>query len=190
MLLLLLAGWGTTEAKRHAKTDDALNPAASYPALICSTPPDILHQNSSSYAKALINVDRRNLTLATAPTLFYLMHHNRRHFLSLKVNARLTYHRDRDDVIEPLLYLSTIYNRHRTLPNLRVYLLPSPYEPTLFAGHILSPLCPENRSFLHRYRTRTDEDGLLRLFFKSRIRNTQLLRRGWVTIEKVYGQNP
>ena len=174
MLLLLLAGWGTTEAKRHAKTDDVLNLVASYPALICSTPPDSF--TTFSYAKVLINVDRRNLTLATAPTLFYLMHDNRRHFLS-ESYVRLTYHRDRDDVIEPLLYLSTIYNRHRTLPNLRVYLLPSPYEPTLFAGHILSPLCPENRSF-YRYRTRTDEDGLLRLFFKSRIRNTQLLRRG------------
>lgn len=155
MLLLLLAGWGTTEAKRHAKTDDVLNLVASYPALICSTPPDSF--TTFSYAKVLINVDRRNLTLATAPTLFYLMHDNRRHFLS-ESYVRLTYHRDRDDVIEPLLYLSTIYNRHRTLPNLRVYLLPSPYEPTLFAGHILSPLCPENRSF-YRYRTRTDEDG-------------------------------
>lgn len=184
MLLLLLAGWGTTEAKRHAKTDDVLNLVASYPALICSTPPDSF--TTFSYAKVLINVDRRNLTLATAPTLFYLMHDNRRHFLS-ESYVRLTYHRDRDDVIEPLLYLSTIYNRHRTLPNLRVYLLPSPYEPTLFAGHILSPLCPENRSF-YRYRTRTDEDGLLRLFFKSRIRNTQLLRRGWVTIEKGTGR--
>lgn len=131
MLLLLLAGWGTTEAKRHAKTDDVLNLVASYPALICSTPPDSF--TTFSYAKVLINVDRRNLTLATAPTLFYLMHDNRRHFLS-ESYVRLTYHRDRDDVIEPLLYLSTIYNRHRTLPNLRVYLLPSPYEPTLFAG--------------------------------------------------------
>ena len=80
MLLLLLAGWGTTEAKRHAKTDDVLNLVASYPALICSTPPDSF--TTFSYAKVLINVDRRNLTLATAPTLFYLMHDNRRHFLS------------------------------------------------------------------------------------------------------------
>ena len=110
MLLLLLAGWGTTEAKRHAKTDDVLNLVASYPALICSTPPDSF--TTFSYAKVLINVDRRNLTLATAPTLFYLMHDNRRHFLS-ESYVRLTYHRDRDDVIEPLLYLSTIYNRHR-----------------------------------------------------------------------------
>ena len=106
MLLLLLAGWGTTEAKRHAKTDDVLNLVASYPALICSTPPDSF--TTFSYAKVLINVDRRNLTLATAPTLFYLMHDNRRHFLS-ESYVRLTYHRDRDDVIEPLLYLSTIY---------------------------------------------------------------------------------
>ena len=61
MLLLLLAGWGTTEAKRHAKTDDVLNLVASYPALICSTPPDSF--TTFSYAKVLINVDRRNLTL-------------------------------------------------------------------------------------------------------------------------------
>ena len=60
MLLLLLAGWGTTEAKRHAKTDDVLNLVASYPALICSTPPDSF--TTFSYAKVLINVDRRNLT--------------------------------------------------------------------------------------------------------------------------------
>ena len=91
MLLLLLAGWGTTEAKRHAKTDDVLNLVASYPALICSTPPDSF--TTFSYAKVLINVDRRNLTLATAPTLFYLMHDNRRHFLS-ESYVRLTYHRD------------------------------------------------------------------------------------------------
>lgn len=101
---------------------------------------------------------------------------------------RLTYHRDRDDVIEPLLYLSTIYNRHRTLPNLRQlisYRLPT--NPHRLPG-IPSPLCPENRSF-YRYRTRTDEGRTMRPFFKSRIRNTQLLRRGWVTIEKGTGRN-
>ena len=124
MLLLLLAGWGTTEAKRHAKTDDVLNLVASYPALICSTPPDSF--TTFSYAKVLINVDRRNLTLATAPTLFYLMHDNHRHFLS-ESYVRLTYHRDRDDVIEPLLYLSTIYNRSPTCASISYRLPTNPH---------------------------------------------------------------
>lgn len=184
MLLLLLVGWGAAEAKRRAQTEDVLNLVASYPALVCPTPLDSF--TTFSYAKLLINVDRRNLTLATAPTMFYLMHDNRRHFLS-ESYVRLTHYRDRGDVVEPLLYLSTIYNRHRTLPSLRTYLLPSPYKPTLFDNHILSPLCPDNRRF-YRYRTRTDEDGLLRLFFHSRTRNTQLVRRGWVTIEKGTGR--
>ena len=99
MLLLLLAGWGTTEAKRHAKTDDVLNLVASYPALICSTPPDSF--TTFSYAKVLINVDRRNLTLATAPTLFYLMHDNRRHFLGSPTTATETTSSNRCSISQP-----------------------------------------------------------------------------------------
>ena len=181
--LLLLVGT-MMEARPHSQTADLLHRVASYPSMACPTPPDSFV--TYSYAKVLIDVEKRNLTLAAVPTLFYLMRDNRRHFLS-ESYVRIAHHRDGKEAIAPLLYLSTTYNNHRTLPNLRTYLLPTPYRPTLFAGHILSPLCPDNRRY-YRYRVQKDRDGRMRLSFQSRNRNTQLLRRGWATIEASTGR--
>lgn len=184
LLLAMLLSCTATDAKSTAQATRLLRLAAAYPRTVCPTPPDSF--TTYSYAKSRIDVEKRNVTMAAVPTLFYLMRDKRRHFLS-ESYVRLTYHHDKEDYIEPLIYLSTIYHRHRTLPTLKAFLLPTPYQPTLFADWVLSPLCLENQRF-YRYRVYQDEDNVMRLFFRSRTRNTQLLRRGWARIDRISGR--
>ena len=135
--------------------------------------PDTVTTNT--YSKYSIHIDRRNLTLMTVPTMFYLVRDGRRDYFS-ESYSNVKYSKD-SRITRCNIHLSTVYHRHTTLPSSENYMTPRIYDESLFEDGILSPFNSENRRF-YRYRTIDMGDGTSEIVFRNRIRNTQLVRRG------------
>lgn len=166
------------------KIDSVMRLMASYPLRVCPEIPDSMV--TYSYSKVRIQVDKRNVTLASVPTMFYLMRDNRRDFLTESYTRRV-YRKHQAHSVEPIVYLSTLYHRKRALTTLRTYTVPTFYQPQLFADRVVSPFWHENTRY-YRYTVFQENDSVLRLSFRSRQKNTQLLRRGWARINPATGR--
>lgn len=146
--------------------------------------PDTLTDNI--YTKYSIKVVRRNAILAAVPTMFYILRDGRRKYLS-ESYSRVTFTPGGQQDVHRYLHLSTVYHRHNTLPSMLKYLTPTIYAEQLYKDGILSPINYHNRKF-YRYRMKRFGDGTSIVLINGRFRNTQLVRRGYVTINDSTGQ--
>lgn len=147
-----------------------------------------LHADTDStniYTKYTINIARRNMLLASVPTMYYLVRDGKRNYFSESYTHAVF--ENGDVKARRNLHLSTIYNRHNTLPSMVKYLTPRVYDEQLFEDGILSPINHHNRRF-YRYSTTRNADGTNTINIRSRYRNTQLIRRGYVVTDGSTGQ--
>lgn len=183
MLLLILLTMSTLAPAK--KLDKALlHRIFHYPEIWNDSLPDSIRTNT--YTKLLLQVPRRNMMLVGIPSLFYLARDKQRTFFSESYGITILH---KSGMLESHsnIWLSTIYHRHRTLPNLTPYLFPHLYKPTLFNDHILSPFYAANHKF-YSYKLEEDFNGNPVLSFHSKLINTQLIRRGKAHIDLATGR--
>lgn len=142
--------------------------------------------STNVYTKYTINVVKRNAMLAAVPTMFYILRDGRRHYFS-EAYSRVKFDRGSEPGTHRYIHLSTVYHRHNTLPPMTKYLTPSIYSEKLFQDGILSPINYHNRKF-YRYGMKRNGDGTSLVTIRSRYRNTQLIRKGFVFIVDSTGQ--
>ncbi len=147
-----------------------------------------LHPDTDStniYTKYTINIARRNVLLASVPSMYYLVRDGRRDYFSESYTHAVF--ENGEVAARRNLHLSTVYHRHNTLPSMVKYLTPRIYDEQLFEDGILSPINYHNRRF-YRYSTTRNADGTNTINIRSRYRNTQLIRRGYVITSGTTGQ--
>jgi hypothetical protein len=150
-----------------------------YPESFYGIIPDTIRTNV--YMKARINLDRRNPLLMAIPSLFYVARDGRRdYFTEAYYHATFTHHGT--DNIKRNITLSTVYHNHNVLSNIMDYMKPEIYRQTINHGEILSPLSRANRKY-YTYSSNDLGNGIARLSFHSKIRNTQLIRNGFAHVD-------
>ncbi len=149
--------------------------------------PDTLTTNV--YQRGHLRLIHHNITLAAAPTMYHLVRRGRQaqteHFWE-EYGASAFYHDARPTAICNIR-LTTAPHRRHPLPSLTDYVQPRLYAANLFKGGILSPLCAENRKF-YRYQETPTGAGVVRISFRSKLRSTQLVRQGNVTVDAATGR--
>lgn len=141
--------------------------------------------STNVYLKYSINVVKRNATLATVPTMYYILRDRRRHYFS-ESYARATFNNGIHSE-HRYIHLSTVYHRHTTLPSMIKYLTPRIYDENLFQDGILSPVNYHNRRY-YRYKMMRNGDGTSTIFIRNKFRNTQLVRKGYMIVNDSTGQ--
>ena len=129
---------------------------------------------TTAYLKTNIKTDHRNVTLVCVPHLYPLARSQKRSHLG-ETYATLTFHEEKPNEATIHAQSSTIRRHRRIMPNMVGYLTPNIYRPTLISDHLFSPFHRSNKSF-YRYKTSMSGDSLVRLDFKPRVHNTQMVK--------------
>lgn len=137
------------------------------------------------YTRSTLNIVKRNMILACVPTMFYVVRDGKRKYLD-ESYSRVAFSKGGPQPHRNL-HISTIYHGHQTLPVMVKYLTPRIYDEQLFKDGILSPINYHNRHF-YRYKMHRNGDGTSLIIIRSRYRNTQLVRKGYVTVDDSTGQ--
>lgn len=130
--------------------------------------------STNVYVKFNYQTRQRNAALWLVPSM-YAIAQGQRSFVSEQY-CRYTF-RDIDDYdIQQQAYCTTIPHNRSTMPTLLKFLTPQLYDETLYADHIISPFCRDNRTYYHYEMTEMD-DNRVRIDFRPRfVSNTQLVR--------------
>lgn len=128
---------------------------------------------TNAYMKHYFATKRRNLSLWLVPGMNAIAKGEREYLT--EAYGTLSY-RDGTFTARRQVMTSTVPHNRRTMPTLVDFLSPNLYHPTIYADHILSPFCRENRHY-YRYRCVMQNDGArVRLFFRPRfVKHTQLV---------------
>lgn len=125
------------------------------------------------YIKYSLRVNRRNPILLAIPTMYAIAHGGQRAYVS-EVFGKHVMHGIHADHFEEALKHTTIPHRRKTLTTLRKYLQPDIYGITIADEIILSPFNKINRRY-YSYRSMMEGDSRVRITFKPRLKNTQLV---------------
>lgn len=135
--------------------------------------------------RSTVRVDRRNIFLMTVPTAYVISHGNERQFLS-EGFFKITVKNYDDYETVPILHLTTIPHKKRTMTSFSKYLTPTIYSETIVGNTILSPFHPHNFR-LYRYRVDVIHGDEVEIRFRGKRKNTQLAR-GTATIDRLTGR--
>lgn len=97
-----------------------------------------------------------------------------------------TFHEEEEDKWMNIAHISTMRRRRTLLPNLRSYLAPHIYSPTIIDGHILSPFNRLNHR-CYKYNVTHLSDSVSVVEFIPRANNTQAIR-GQAEVETETGK--
>lgn len=140
---------------------------------------------SYSYAKSTMRVERRNVTLKLVPSAYVVTNGTEREYIS-ELYSRVEVKGLNNYKIEPLLRITTVPRRKRTMPNFSKYLTPDIYDETIIGNSILSPFYPGNFRF-YNYHIDVIHEDVISLSFKPKRKNTQLVR-GNAKVDKLTGR--
>lgn len=131
--------------------------------------------NSRTYAyqKMELHVKRRNFLLMAVPSMFMVARSGRRDYLS-ETFEEVPFHGLRQWETRPVCDITTMPHKSKAMPTILRYLTPDLYNVTIFGDHMLSPFCRINKRF-YKYRVFHVHDGKVRIKFKPRVANTQLV---------------
>ena len=138
-----------------------------------------------AYHRFFISTDKRNAILLAVPTMYGVAHGGARKFAG-EFFEKINFHGIGKFEMVPLLDVNTIPHRRRTLTTLLKYFTPEIYEVTIIEGNMLSPFNRANRHF-YTYKFINLSSDIVKLVFKARIDNTQLLS-GRAMIDKQTGR--
>lgn len=138
-----------------------------------------------AYARSTVRVERRNPVLMLVPTAYVISHGKQRQYLS-EVYSKITLKNYDDFVTQPLLRITTIPHRKRTMSTFSKYLTPTIYSETIVGNTVLSPFHPNNFR-LYRYRVDVIHGDVVEIRFYGKRKNTQLVR-GTASIDRLTGR--
>ena len=131
------------------------------------------------YLKMRYDIERRNPILKFIPSAHVLYHDEREYLRESYNNIIFTNNHNFD--INSQVISTTIRGNRRGISTLLGLLTPNLYETTMYDNHILSPLSKYNRRY-YRYKQNEDSDGNIRLDFRPKTYNTQMIS-GYAIIE-------
>lgn len=142
-------------------------------------------RESYAYVRSTIRVDRRNPILMLVPTAYVISHGKERQFLS-EGYLKMTVKDFNDFETQPLLHITTIPHKKRTMGTFSKYLTPTIYGETIVGNTVLSPFHPNNFS-LYRYKVDVIHGDIVEIRFRGKRKNTQLVR-GSASIDRLTGR--
>ena len=126
------------------------------------------------YFKARYNIERRNPILKFIPSAHVFYHSdNIRDYLRESYNNVIFTKNHKFDITSQVVS-SNIRGNRRGISALLDLITPNLYEPTIYNNHILSPLSKYNKRY-YRYKQDKDSKGNIRLDFRPKTFNTQLM---------------
>ena len=140
---------------------------------------------SYGYAKNSIRVEKRNPFLKFVPSAYVISHGKQREFIT-ETYEKITFHRYNDYEIKPIIRLTTIPHRRKTMENLAQYLTPTIYSETIVGKTLLSPFHPHNFRF-YTYHLTVLKGDTVEVRFKGKRKNTRLVR-GSAIIDRLTGR--
>lgn len=140
---------------------------------------------SYSYGRATVRVDNRNPILMLVPSAYVISRGKEREFTSEVYNV-MTVKGYNNFETEPLLRLTTIPHRRRTMENFGRYVTPNIYDETIVHNTLLSPFHPVNFRF-YTYRIGVVHGDTVELRFRPKRHNTQLIR-GTAAVDRLTGR--
>ncbi len=182
--LLMVACLLVGATASHAASKIVLKRMFDYGERITATMPDTMTTNV--YLRGNIDLQRTNFMLATVPTMYYLMRGGQREYMWEEYGTT-TYSNRRKLRNHCNLLLSNVYHRKSVMKSTAEYLMPRIYSPSLFKSGILSPVNKHNQRH-YRYREARFMNGTTRITFNSRVRNTQLVRKGTLIVDTKTGR--
>lgn len=135
---------------------------------------DFVSDSADVYTKYYIKIDRRNLLLGTAPTLYHLLRDGGRLFFGESYGT-VFFKKNHDVHFVPKIRTSTIYHNHQVFDVVNTYFTPRVYTETLFDNRVLSPFNRFNAHF-YIYKTVSYSSDSAVIVAKPRIKNTQLVQ--------------
>ena len=129
-------------------------------------------------------IGKRNLTLKLVPSMYSIAKGHRNYIGETIGSARVLGHRIID--MTPQLTISTIRKNRKVMPVIIEYATPNIYGEQLFGDNVLSPFYKGNARY-YRYKAMVMSDSLVRITFKPKINNTQLVT-GWAIVENSNGK--
>lgn len=129
-------------------------------------------------------IGKRNATLMLVPSMYSIAKGHRNYIGETIGRARVLGHRIID--MTPQLTLSTIRKNRKVMPVIIDYATPNIYGEQLFGDNVLSPFYKNNARY-YRYKATALSDSLVRITFKPKINNTQLVT-GWAIVQSNNGK--
>ena len=129
-------------------------------------------------------IGKRNVTLMLVPSMYSIAKGHRNYIGETIGRARVLGHRIID--MTPQLTLTTIRKNRKVMPVIIDYATPNIYGEQLFGDNVLSPFYKGNARY-YRYKATALSDSLVRITFKPKISNTQLVT-GWAIVQSCNGK--
>ena len=129
-------------------------------------------------------IGKRNVTLMLVPSMYSIAKGHRNYIGETIGRARVLGHRIID--MTPQLTISTIRKNRKVMPVIIEYATPNIYGEQLFGDNVLSPFYKNNARY-YRYKATALSDSLVRITFKPKINNTQLVT-GWAIVQSNNGK--
>ena len=129
-------------------------------------------------------IGKRNVTLMLVPSMYSIAKGHRNYIGETIGRARVLGHRIID--MTPQITLTTIRKNRKVMPVIIDYATPNIYGEQLFGDNVLSPFYKGNARY-YRYKATALSDSLVRITFKPKISNTQLVT-GWAIVENSNGK--
>lgn len=129
-------------------------------------------------------IGKRNVTLMLVPSMYSIAKGHRNYIGETIGSARILGHRIID--MTPQLTLTTIRKNRKVMPVIIDYATPNIYGEQLFGDNVLSPFYKGNARY-YRYKAMVMSDSLVRITFKPKINNTQLVT-GWAIVQSNNGK--
>lgn len=129
-------------------------------------------------------IGKRNATLMLVPSMYSIAKGHRNYIGETIGRARVLGHRIID--MTPQLTITTIRKNRKVMPVIIDYATPNIYGEQLFGDNVLSPFYKNNARY-YRYKATALSDSLVRITFKPKINNTQLVT-GWAIVQSGNGK--
>lgn len=138
-----------------------------------------------AYQRFHISTDKRNVFLLAVPSMYGVAHGGARQFAG-EFYDRIQFHDIARYDSERLLEINSIPHRRRAMSTLLKYMTPEIYNTTIVDNYLLSPFNKANRRF-YRYTFINLRDGRIKVIFKAKVDNTQLVS-GRAIIDELTGR--
>lgn len=138
------------------------------------------------YTKYSMSVNKRNFMLRTVPTLHSLAHGNNRQFVS-EMLEKITYQGMTIDKTDRIASTTSLPRRRSIMDIVWHFLTPQIYSTSVVNDYILSPFHADNARYYKFRQSETVDSSLVKLSFKPRLTNTQLVL-GYAMVDKKTGR--
>ena len=146
---------------------------------------DVRGTSTNAYTRFTLTTEKRNPTLLSVPSLRSIARSSKREFIGESYSRIIFKDIDEYDAFRQVV-IGTVPHHRRMLPTLIAYFTPNLYNITLVQDQILSPFHRKNHQ-VYLYKTEEGADGMVKVSFIPKIKNTQLVT-GFAIVEEKTGR--